>query len=124
MDMRSDSLLSDIAKQCLDDSDRWFGDQPLQLRRSVAYHALAMCGEAGEFANVVKKVERGSLSIKDSQVRYQLMMELTDVFVYLMNLAGIMGIDMFKAYAHVRKLNEERFTDERSKREQNGHPRV
>lgn len=112
-------VLSELAAICLDDSDRWFGDTG--TTRSVAYMALCLAGEVGEFANIVKKIERRSLDIHDAAVRVQLAMELTDVFVYLLNLAGLLGVDLEKSFAIVRSRNEERFMLARNEREQNEH---
>lgn len=111
---QEEGLLSVLARQCIEDSERWFGDAAAHW--SIPHHALAMCGEAGEFANLVKKIERGSLDIKDPKVRYDLAMELTDVFVYLLNLAGLLRLDLEKTYLIVRGNNEKRFMAERAAR--------
>lgn len=113
--------LGQTAKQCVEDSERWFGDSTVVY--SIPHHTLAMAGEVGEFANIVKKIDRGSLNMGDARVRYDLAMELTDVFIYLMNLAGLLGVDLEKAYMHKRAENEKRFTQQRAERErtaQNG----
>jgi NTP pyrophosphatase (non-canonical NTP hydrolase) len=78
---------------------------------------LALAGEVGELANIIKKVERGSLSFSDAKVRHHIAMELTDVYVYLLCLAGILQIDLEKAYDVVRMNNEHRFMEERRARE-------
>jgi NTP pyrophosphatase (non-canonical NTP hydrolase) len=80
-----------------------------------------MAGEVGEFANLVKKIERGSLRMGDAKVRLALSMELTDVFVYLLNLAGLVGVDLEKSYNYVRGENEKRFMAERAEREARGN---
>lgn len=116
-----------LTQQCLQDSDRWFGDQMnYHTLRGLIHHALSLAGEAGEFANVVKKIDRGSLQWADAAVRHKLAMELTDVFVYTLNLAGLIGIDLGRTYETVRKNNDIRFTEQRRQREaikaeQNGH---
>lgn len=110
-----DSELNRLARQCVDDSDRWFGDMP--AAKSVPHHALAMCGEVGEFANVIKKIERGSLDLSQASTRVAVASELTDVLVYLLNLAGLMNIDLTATYEAVRRNNERRFTAERRQRE-------
>ncbi|MCA9339739.1 MAG: nucleotide pyrophosphohydrolase [Candidatus Saccharibacteria bacterium] len=112
----SESPLADMARQCLSDSERWFGDQP-HIIHSIPYHTLAMAGEVGEFANVVKKIQRGSLDMKDAKVRVQLASELTDVFVYILNIAALMNIDLGKTYEMVRANNERRFSQQRKERE-------
>lgn len=101
---QEESRLSELARQCVTDSERWFPDS-----NHVPHHTLSLCGEVGEVANIVKKIERGSLNIKDARVRYDLAMEITDAFIYLLNLAGLLGIDLEKAYMHKRAENEKRF---------------
>jgi NTP pyrophosphatase (non-canonical NTP hydrolase) len=76
-----------------------------------------MCGEAGEFANIVKKVERKSLDPKDPVVRKMLAMELTDVFIYVHCLAAVMGIDLGETYKQKRRENNTRFMKEREARD-------
>lgn len=102
--------------QCVEDSKRWFGDS--YAHDNVPHHALALAGEVGELCNIIKKIERGSLSIKDAKVRHHIAMEMTDVYVYLLNLAGLMHIDLERAYDLVRINNERRFMEERAKREE------
>lgn len=104
-----------MTKQCIEDSERWFGDQ--NVVKSIPHHALAMAGEVGEFCNIVKKIDRGSLSIQDAAVRHSLAMELTDVFVYMLNLAGLLNVDLEKTYDIVRGQNEKRFVAQRIGRE-------
>lgn len=118
-DNRRPSLLGDLAQICLSDSERWFGDiREGTLVYDVPFLALCMAGEAGEFANVVKKIYRGSLDMKDASTRIKLTEELTDTFVYLLNLAGALGIDLAVAFDVVRGQNEVRFTAARLAREQ------
>lgn len=103
------------SQQCVEDSERWFGDT--YAHASVPHHTLALCGEVGELANIIKKIERGSLSIEDVKVRHHIAMEMADIYVYLLNLAGLMHIDLEKAYDLVRTQNEQRFMEERRIRE-------
>lgn len=109
------SRIGELSIQCLEDSEKWFGDTG--TIKSVPYMTLAMAGEVGEFANIVKKIQRGSLDMHDSRVRLDLAMELTDAFVYMLNIAGLLGIDLEKTYDMVRMNNEKRFMEERKKRE-------
>jgi NTP pyrophosphatase (non-canonical NTP hydrolase) len=113
--MYKSKTIEELEKQCLEDSQRWFGDQAAS--RSLPHFALAMAGEVGEFCNIVKKVDRGSLQFGDATVRHELAMELTDVFVYMLNIAGMMQIDLAKTYELVRNQNEIRFMQERQIRE-------
>ena len=108
-------FLNKLAQQCREDSDRWFGDT---TGHGLVHHTLSLCGEAGELANIVKKIDRGSLDYKDPKVRVQLAGEMTDVLVYLLNIAGICGVDLEKSYQHVRANNERRFMQERRIRDE------
>lgn len=116
--------LSEIGRtaiQCIDDSYRWFGDLPLGNKNfdALRHHALALCGEAGEFANIVKKIDRASLDINDAMTRLNMSMELADVYTYLCNIAGILGIDLQNAYNVKRLENDVRFMEQRRERDAN-----
>lgn len=109
-----------LSIQCLEDGERWFGDNPDVAGRSFAalrHHTLALCGEAGELANIVKKVDRGTMAINDPAVRVNVAMEVADVYIYLLNIAGIMGVDLNHLYERKRMENETRFTVARVARE-------
>lgn len=116
-----------LSQQCVADSERWFGDAvQWKTLPGVIHHALALAGEVGEFCNIIKKIDRKSLSMKDPVVRNNLAMELTDCLVYLLNLAGLLGVDLDRTFEIVRGKNESRFMAERRKRdlvaaEQNGN---
>jgi NTP pyrophosphatase (non-canonical NTP hydrolase) len=92
-------------EQCSSDSERWFPG----TRDDLPFMVLALAGEVGELANIVKKIERGTLSKKDAAVRRELAMEATDVFIYLMNVFKLLGVDPGKAYEQKRSINERRF---------------
>ena len=62
-------------------------------------------------ANIVKKLERGSIYMGDAKVRTDLHMEVADVFTYLVVLAGQLGIDLVRLYELKRMENERRFGD-------------
>ncbi len=100
-----DMSLEDIAHQCLADSKEWFPDHA----QDMGYLTICLSGETGEFANLIKKGMRGDFEIDDTNYTHMLAMELTDVFIYLMNLAGLMGVDMEKMYQIKREINRERF---------------
>lgn len=59
--------------------------------------ANATCGELGEAANLIKKIERGDFELDDPGVRDALGDELCDVLTYLDLLAHRAGIDLAEA---------------------------
>lgn len=115
----SSGKLNALALQCHEDSDKWFGDiVDIDGERAIVHHALSLCGEAGELANLVKKVDRGSLDLNDPSTRIKLAGELTDVFVYTLNLAYLLRVDLERSYLHIRANNETRFMIERNRRDE------
>lgn len=106
--------INELTQQCVEDSKRWFGDTGVG---GLPYFTIALTGEVGEFANILKKIWRGTLDIEDKQVQFELDMELTDVFIYVLNLAAELNVDLELAYEHKRAINEERFMLARQKRE-------
>jgi len=68
---------------------------------------VCLVGELGEFANTLKKVNRGDTSYQDA--RANLEEELTDVFIYLMQIANQMGINLEDSYLRKLEKNRQRF---------------
>jgi len=111
------SLLDVLVKQCIRDSAEWFPEaanaattDPKVLVRALAHHTLSLCGEAGELANLVKKVDRGTVDITNIVFQSDAREELTDVFIYVLNIAGILGMDLLQEYLRKRDKNVARFT--------------
>ena len=102
---KHDGELFRLSQQAHKDSQKWFPETATDL----GHLTLAMCGEVGEVANIVKKLQRGDRSLKDANTRYELMMEITDVQTYLFAIAGLLGLDLDKSVQHVRSENEKRF---------------
>lgn len=98
-------MLSELVRTCNEDSKRWFPD----TAGSLAFLSLCICGEAGELANIVKKVERGTASWRDASTRNAAAMELVDVLIYVADMAGAMGVNLAQAYKMKRAENERRF---------------
>lgn len=68
---------------------------------------LAILGELGEAANILKKVIRGDQSLEES--RQDLTDEITDVFIYMLKLIYQMDIDIDSAFDRKMALNSEKF---------------
>jgi NTP pyrophosphatase (non-canonical NTP hydrolase) len=99
-----DLNLHNMVEQIVKDSDDWFGS----LTQSLPYGILCLCGETGELANLMKKVQRGSLEL-DAETRFDMVMEATDIFIYLMLVFAILQYSPAYAYKVKREINEQRF---------------
>jgi NTP pyrophosphatase (non-canonical NTP hydrolase) len=98
-----------LGKVCLADSMRWFP----HTSNNLTVHTLGLVGESGEFADIVKKSIRGSLpqiEIKpDNHTRALLIEELTDILIYIGNVAALLQVDLEASLNIKREINEERF---------------
>lgn len=94
--------LEEIIQQCLEDSRKWFPDTAEEL----GHHVMSLAGEVGEVCNAFKKINRGDKNTHLSDLEE----EVTDVFIYLCNIAGLLGMDLVEAYERKRKFNQERFS--------------
>ena len=79
----------------------------------VRFLALALGGECGELANILKKAWRGDFELKDrwSEVAE----ELADIRVYLELLARAMGYDLDACVRRILPKLERRWPDEYAK---------
>jgi NTP pyrophosphatase (non-canonical NTP hydrolase) len=96
--------IADIQRINVDRANRWHAGDFHQW--SVLEWAGAMCGEAGEAANVAKKLRRYELELEGNQfsdnrpmggiegLRAQLAHECADTFLYLALLAARYDIDL------------------------------
>lgn len=96
--------LADRTTEAAADSNRWFPGKV----QNILHHTVALCGEVGECANLVKKQDRGSITMRELQE--QLGPELVDVLVYIFNCAAVMDIDLEDEYNKKRVFNEKRFS--------------
>lgn len=100
------SSLKAIQVQCLEDSESWFP----ATAHDLPFLALCMVGETGEFANELKKLVRSNQHyLGDYDARLRLCEELTDVFIYMMNIAELLQMDMEWHYTQKREFNRKRF---------------
>jgi NTP pyrophosphatase (non-canonical NTP hydrolase) len=75
----------------------------------LEYLVLAIAGEVGETANIVKKIIRGDFSLKDK--KNELETEIIDIFIYIIKLAYQMNIDIENVYLQKLKYNQRKFKD-------------
>jgi len=96
--------LKELIEQCQRDSDRWFPS----VSKDLPFTVLALVGETGEMANIVKKVVRGSISLE--KVKDDLGEEAVDVLIYLCMVFAALDIDPIQVYKEKRQKNELRFS--------------
>ena len=72
---------------------------------NLEYPTLGLAGEAGEVANIVKKIQRDDAGVLTDEVRAKLKDELGDVLWYISNLATELGISLNDiAFGNIEKL--------------------
>jgi NTP pyrophosphatase (non-canonical NTP hydrolase) len=91
-------------------ASRWHPGYPDDADWTVADWSNAMCGEAGELANVIKKLRRYEFGLRgagdptEDDLRAMAAKEVADVYLYLDLLATKLGVDLPAAV--VAKFNE------------------
>jgi NTP pyrophosphatase (non-canonical NTP hydrolase) len=107
--------INQLVQVCAESSGAWFPETFYdQTGRALTHHVLALCGEAGELANIVKKIDRGTFDIDDANVRGMLKDELADVLIYVANVAAIIGMDLDQQVQNKMAFNETRFRKNRA----------
>lgn len=76
---------------------------------ALSYCALGLAGEAGEFANKIKKIIRGDLSVEDGRVAGAL--ELGDALWYLSESARNLGYSL----DDIARMNIEKLSDRKAR---------
>jgi len=89
--------------EAYEDSVRWFSNVP----DDIVTMTLGLVGEAGEFADEIKKMVRGSKTYHEALPK--LREELTDIFIYVMLASRILQMDLIEEYYTKRETNEGRF---------------
>lgn len=101
--------------RCLANSRNWFPFADLD--DEIMHQALGVAGEAGEVVEHVKKAHRKALS-GESELDFQealagrrteLGHEIVDTMIYLLNLAGTLGIDLDAAFEEKVAINRARW---------------
>ena len=102
-------------QRAFDSSHGWdWRNLPIdQQIAKVQYITVALAGEVGEIANPLKKFmrdsERNGIDLtKYDALKTQLREELIDVFIYIMKLADVIGVDMEEAYYEKVARNEQK----------------
>jgi dCTP diphosphatase len=91
-------------------------DRDWEKFHTVKNLVLAMVGEVGELASVIQWLDNVDKEFLDSNldIRQDLSDELADVFIYLLRIADVTGIDIMRASEEKMKKNSSRYTVEKS----------
>jgi NTP pyrophosphatase (non-canonical NTP hydrolase) len=92
-----------LAKNITADSKRWFPSSYADLTMLT----LGINGEAGEVADIVKKITRGTTTVQKEL--NNLREELIDVLIYVLQAGELLQLDWDVEYAKKRTINEIRF---------------
>ena len=92
------------------------GEPPKKLLGALSKDLVGLLGEVGEFAGVVKRLNleaegatERSLGRSLSRHRRELEGELTDTFIYMLRLAGHLGMDIGTCYLAKLSKNREKY---------------
>ncbi len=83
-----------------------------ELIRKLEKLIVALTGEIGEFANMIKKISRDYENAREepSKDRIEnLKEEITDCFIYILIIANILNINLEEEYMKKMNLNKQRF---------------
>lgn len=104
--------LDTITHRARSNSARWFPELHARPARDQLTHlTLGLTGEAGEVANLVKKLNRRPDDTADlAGLELDLVAEeLANVLTYLLNIAGLLGIDLAASFHHKQAICEQRW---------------
>ncbi len=90
----------------------WDSEDPDKRTEMLKLGALALAGEVGEFANLVKKMWRNldhDGTKPNEETMKKIKEELIDVFIYTVTLSENLDLDLEAGYFEKMKINEERF---------------
>ncbi len=85
----------------------WEAKNKEQSLEKLKFGTIALTGEAGEFANVLKKILREPQKFDEKLP--ELKQELADVFTYTLLLSITLKMDLEEEWRNKLKKNEEKF---------------
>ncbi len=86
--------------------------------RPLLHNAVALAGEVGELCNLVKKCDRGDMTL--AKFREEAAPELADVFIYLLKLSYQLDVPLEPAFMSKLQLNLARFPESVQRNESAG----
>jgi NTP pyrophosphatase (non-canonical NTP hydrolase) len=116
--MKKEMNLKDIQKYQADFDNKFFSkywNKKKDTKWKIDFlkdMTIALTGELGEFANVIKKIDRDRKALGEEASKERidkLKEELTDCFIYMIILSNILEMDIEKQFLSKVRLNEKRF---------------
>lgn len=90
----------------------WETDNEKERLDHMTYAVVALCGEVGEFSNLVKKAMREHIStgnLMSDDIKEKLREEIVDVFIYVLKTAVGLDMNLEEEFFEKLKRNEEKF---------------
>lgn len=77
----------------------------------LLFLSVALSGEVGEYNNLVKKLYRSKFfkEEKIENINEKIREEFVDIFIYLLNIAILLNIDIEKEFIRKLEINKNRF---------------
>lgn len=95
----------------------WRIDSDADFMNSLKHVCIALAGEVGELSNIVKKLDRRLMNlgggVGDDDLD-RLREEVTDIFIYVLIAANLLGMDLGDAYLKRLEYNRRRFSEFKS----------
>ena len=107
------SQLWELSTVAHKNSCRWFDDK--EVASDISHMILSLCGEAGALANIAKLIDRDDLDPNDAHARFEMIMKLSDIFTYVLNISSLLKCDLLRAYEQRVMENERRFAEGKEK---------
>lgn len=105
------NLFHAMAREAVQDGKRWFPE----TAKNVFFNTASMSGEVGEALNIAKKIERGDTTWFNEEVQAAFREEIADAFTYMLEIVGLLQMDLIGEYYKKREFNEKRFGSDRAK---------
>lgn len=116
--MKREMSLRELQKYQQSFDNKYFGKYWEQIKntegkiQALKDMTIALTGEIGEFANIIKKINREKNSLgeepKEEMIK-KLKEELTDCLIYVVILSNILEMDLQKEYLAKTQKNSLRF---------------
>ena len=106
--------LNEYAQEVMENSERW-GFNVTPSYNGILMESLCLCGEVGEFANIIKKLPRTLAQrngITEEQLLAQAREELIDVLIYFCKLSVFLEMNIEEEWKQKQTVLHKRWRGE------------